>query len=68
MAEEDTDEEFTFISDEMLHNDKQEILNMKNERSRTLRENVREFAEANPEIAAHMIKDWLHGGEESGKE
>lgn len=68
MAEEDTDEGFTFVSDEMLHNDKQEILNMKNERSRTLRENVREFAEANPEIAAHMIKDWLHGGEESGKE
>ena len=51
---------------EMSDSEKQEILNMKNERSRTLRENVREFAEVNPEIAAHMIKDWLHGGEDDG--
>ena len=52
-----------------LENEKQELLNMKNERSRTLRENVRDFADANPEIAAHMIKDWLHGGEgDNGQE
>ena len=56
-------------NEEALENEKQELLNMKNERSRTLRENVRDFADANPEIAAHMIKDWLHGGEgDNGQE
>lgn len=41
---------------------KPEILNLKNEKSRELRENVREFADQNPEISAQMIKSWLNGG------
>lgn len=41
---------------------KPEILNLKNERSRELRESVRDFAEQNPEISAQMIKNWLNGG------
>ncbi len=45
---------------------KNDILNIKNERSRELRESVREFADANPEISAQMLKNWLHGGEDNG--
>jgi flagellar M-ring protein FliF len=56
------------LGQELSDDEKQEILNMKNERSRDLRESVREFTDANPEIAAHMIKDWLHGGEDSGED
>ncbi len=44
---------------------KEDILNIKNERSRELRESVREFADANPEISAQMIKNWLHGGDDN---
>lgn len=40
-----------------------EIINMQNERARSLRENVREFTEQNPEISAQLIKTWLNGGE-----
>lgn len=47
---------------------KPEILNMQNDRSRELRESVREFAEENPELSAQMIRNWLHGGEDSGND
>ena len=43
-----------------------EIINMQNERSRELREMVRQFTEDNPELSAQMIKTWLHGGDEGG--
>lgn len=66
LLEEEEGERLIIPKVEMSDSEKQEILNMKNERSRTLRENVREFADVNPEIAAHMIKDWLHGGEDDG--
>lgn len=46
---------------------KPEILNLKNERSRELRENVRDFADENPEISAQMIRNWLNGGEQDGR-
>lgn len=39
------------------------ILSMQNERSRELRENIRDFAEENPEISAQMLRSWLNGGE-----
>lgn len=42
--------------------DNPEILNLKNERSRELRERVRAFADQNPEISAQMLKTWLNGG------
>ncbi len=45
---------------------KNDILNIKNERSRELREAVREFAENNPEISAQMLRSWLHGGDDNG--
>lgn len=41
-----------------------DILSMKNERSRELRERIRDFAESNPEISAQMLRSWLNGGEE----
>ncbi len=41
-----------------------EILSMQNERSRELRENIRDFADSNPEISAQMLRSWLNGGEE----
>ena len=67
LAAEEAAEALARLEEERLLNEKQEILNMKNERSMTLRESVREFAEENPEIAATMIKTWLHGGENNGK-
>ena len=39
------------------------ILSMQNERSRELRESIRDFAEDNPEISAQMLRSWLNGGE-----
>ena len=30
-----------------------------------LRQDIRKFAESNPEIAAQMLKNWLRGGEEN---
>ena len=68
MMADELNEENSIKTEEMLQSEKQEILNMKNERSRGLRENVRDFADNNPEIAAHMIRDWLRGGEDSGDE
>lgn len=51
------------ISEETV---KPEILNLKNEKSRELRESVRGFAEDNPEISAQMIRNWLNGGNQDG--
>jgi hypothetical protein len=31
-----------------------------------LRENIREFADQNPEISAQMLKLWLNGGNDNG--
>jgi len=43
-----------------------DIMNIKTERSIQLRQEIRKFAEDNPEIAAQMLKSWLRGGEENG--
>lgn len=43
-----------------------ELFNYQSAKSQELRDNVREFAETNPEISAQMIKSWLNGGEENG--
>ncbi len=45
---------------------KPELLNLKTEKTRELRESVREFAHENPEISAQMIKLWLNGGDIDG--
>lgn len=41
-----------------------DIMNIRTERSMELRKDIRQFAEANPEIAAQMVRGWLRGGEE----
>ncbi len=40
-----------------------EIAKFQNEESRNLRQNVRDFAEQNPEISAQLLREWLNGGE-----
>lgn len=62
-AEEEEDFEEFLIPEETM---KPEILQLQNEKSRELRENVREFAENNPEISAQMIRTWLNGGNQDG--
>lgn len=43
-----------------------ELLNLQSEKTRELREAVRQFANENPELSAQMIKTWLNGGESDG--
>lgn len=43
-----------------------EITKMQNEKAHGLREDIRDFAEQNPEISAQLLKNWLNGGEEHG--
>lgn len=40
-----------------------EIMDLETEKSMELRQDVRKFAEDNPEIAAQMVKNWLREGE-----
>lgn len=42
-----------------------ELLRIQNEKSMELKENIRRFAEDNPEISAQLIKSWLRGGEDN---
>lgn len=64
-AEEEEEENF-LVLDSVKETTNPEILNLRNEKSRELRENVRDFAEENPEISAQMIRNWLNGGETDG--
>ncbi len=52
--------------EEMEEWEKPELLNIKSEKTRELREAVRDFANENPELSAQMIKTWLNGGEADG--
>ena len=42
-----------------------ELLRIQNEKSMELKDNIRKFAEDNPEISAQLIKTWLRGGEDN---
>ena len=42
------------------------ILDPQSERSMELRQQIRDFAEQSPEIAAQMLRNWLNGGEADG--
>ena len=48
--------------------DDRDLLSVQNERSRELRENIRDFAETNPEISAQMLRSWLNGGKDDGSD
>lgn len=56
-----------FVKNEEKAVDGIDILNMQNEKSRELREHLRDFAETNPEISAQMLRSWLNGGEQDGR-
>ena len=43
-----------------------DIMSLKSEKSMELRQDIRQFANDNPEIAAQQLKSWLRGGEEDG--
>ncbi|MGB5824006.1 MAG: flagellar basal-body MS-ring/collar protein FliF [Proteocatella sp.] len=45
---------------------KENLINIKNEKSVELRSNIRDFAEDNPEISAQLLKSWLKGDESNG--
>lgn len=38
-----------------------ELINMQNDRGMELKQNIRDFTEENPEIAAQLLKTWLNG-------
>lgn len=44
----------------------EEVLSMESEKSMELRQQIRDFAEQSPEIAAQMLRSWLNGGEADG--
>lgn len=66
-AEEDLldEEDFVPVMPEEEQVENPELLNLKGEKTRELRETVREFSEQNPEISAQMIRTWLNGGGDS---
>ena len=66
--EEEYDEDFFIppVIEPEEEDEKPEILNLKSEKTRELRETVRNFANDNPEISAQMLKSWLNGGESDG--
>ncbi len=45
----------------------QEMIDFQNDRGMQLKQNLREFTEENPEIAAQMLKTWLNGGKSDGE-
>jgi len=52
------------VAEAMPSADGADIMTIKTEKSIQLRQEIRKFAEDNPEMAAHMLKNWLRGGEE----
>lgn len=70
MAEEEyyEDEDFIpVIEEEPAAMENPELLNLKSEKTRELRETVRAFADENPELSAQMLKTWLNGGDADGR-
>lgn len=43
-----------------------DVMTLKTEKSMELRQNIRQFAEENPEIAAQLVKSWLKGDDKDG--
>ena len=44
----------------------QEVMDAETQKGMELRQQIREFAEQSPEIAAQMLRHWLNGGETNG--
>jgi len=54
------------VSEPNKENVKDNLINIKNEKSLELRTNIRDFAEDNPEISAQLLKSWLKGDGSNG--
>jgi flagellar M-ring protein FliF len=44
-----------------------DIMSIRTEKSIQLRQEIRKFADESPEMAAHMLRNWMKGGEEDGQ-
>lgn len=42
-----------------------DVMSLQTEKSMELRQDIRQFAEENPEVAAQLLRTWLRGGEEN---
>jgi flagellar M-ring protein FliF len=63
MELEDSQEEVPVVEEEKLEDDEAAAaLEMEEDRGAELRDNVREFADQNPEISAQLLRSWLNGG------
>lgn len=43
-----------------------DVMSLQTEKSMELRQDIRQFAEENPEVAAQLLKTWLRGGDGNG--
>ena len=43
-----------------------DIMEINTEKSMELRQDIRQFVEENPEVAAQLLKTWLRGGDDHG--
>lgn len=43
-----------------------DVMSLQTEKSMELRQEIRQFVEENPEVAAQLLKTWLRGGDEHG--
>lgn len=43
-----------------------DVMSLQTEKSMELRQEIRQFVEENPEVAAQLLKSWLRGGDEHG--
>ena len=46
-------------------NSSEEILNLRMQRSMRLKQNIAEFVDQNPQIAAKLVQSWLRGEEDT---
>lgn len=43
-----------------------DVMSLQTEKSMELRQDIRQFVEENPEVAAQLLKSWLRGGDDHG--
>ncbi len=59
------------VGEGIIDNEEEEenaqVLDAETEKGMELRQQIREFAEQSPEIAAQMLRNWLSGGEQDGR-
>lgn len=55
------------IIDDGEEEENAQVLDAETEKGMELRQQIREFAEQSPEIAAQMLRNWLNGGEQDGR-